>query len=128
VTHRFLKFLVVGGLNTAFNYGIYALFIYLGAGYFIAATMSFVIGIFVSFLSHGRYVFQSRASPYRSFFLYVVSWIALYVANVSVLGLLVRNGVDSYLAGALMVPPMAVLSFVVLRFIVFRHGPSAESP
>ena len=122
MAHRFLRFLVVGGLNTAFGYGVYALFIYLGTGYIIASTLSFALGIFASYRSHAKFVFGSRGGMNQSFVLYLASWLLLYVANITALGVLIRNDVDSYLAGAVLVPPMAVLSFVVLRFIVFRHG------
>ena len=117
---RFFRFLVVGGFNTAFSYGIYAFCIFIGLGYFLAATISFIVGMLFSFKTHGSYVFHSRSN--RAFGPYVVSWLLLYLANVGMLGLLTGNGVDSYLAGAVLVVPMAVLSFLVLRFVVFREG------
>jgi putative flippase GtrA len=121
---RFLKFLIVGGFNTAFNYGIYAFFLFAGLGYFVAATISFLVGLIVSYKTHGRYVFRSSGN--RSFSLYVISWLFLYLTNISALGFLTRYGVDGYMAGALLIPPMAVLSYVVLRFAVFRESGSSE--
>jgi hypothetical protein len=47
---------------------------------------------------------------------------------VSLLGLLVRNGMDSYLAGAIMLVPTALLSFAVLRWVVFRERPAGLEP
>jgi putative flippase GtrA len=116
---RFLRFLIVGGLNTAVNYGIYALLLFLGLGYLPAATLSFVTGLVISFKSQGRFVFQNRGRA--SFVRFVGSWLLIYVVHVSVLGLLVRSGVDSYLAGALLLVPTALLSFAVLRLVVFRE-------
>ena len=115
---RFLRFLMVGVFNTGVNYGIYALFIFAGLGYIAAATLSFAVGLVVSFRTHSRYVFD--AGGVRAFFPYVVSWLAIYLLHITVLGLLVRNGMDSYLAGAILVPPVAVISFLVMRFVVFR--------
>jgi putative flippase GtrA len=122
---RFLRFLIVGGLNTAVNYGIYALLVYLGLGYLLAATLSFVAGLVISFKSQRRFVFRSRGK--HSFTLFVASWLLIYVIHVSMLGLLVRSGVDSYLAGALLLVPTALLSFAVLRLVVFRErAPAVE--
>lgn len=122
---RFLRFLVVGGLNTAVNYGIYALLVYLGLGYLLAATLSFVTGLVISFKTQGRFVFQDRGK--HSFARFVASWLLIYVVHVSLLGLLVRGGMDSYLAGALLLVPTALLSFAVLRLVVFRERtPAAE--
>lgn len=111
-------FLIVGGINTAFNYGIYALFVFIGMGHIVAATCSFAVGVIFNFKTHGKFVFKTRNR--NSFYLYVLSWVAIYCVNVSALDLLVKSGVNSYLAGALMIPPMAVLAFLVLRFIVFK--------
>lgn len=117
---RFLRFLVVGGFNTAFNYGVYALSIFLGAGHVIAATISFVVGIVVSFTTHGRIVFEKEGRG--GFVPFVLAWLFIYGVYVFVLDLLVRRaGVNEYLAGLLMLPFTVVLSFVVLRFVVFRQ-------
>ena len=101
---RFLRFLIVGGLNTAVNYGVYALLLFLGLGYLPAATLSFVMGLVISFKSQGRFVFQSGRA---SFVRFVASWLLIYVVHVSLLGLLVRSGMGSYLAGALLLAPTA---------------------
>lgn len=115
---EFWKFIFVGGFNTAVNYGFYAILIFTGLWHVAAATLSFVFGVVFNYYTHGRFVFGNRSS--HSFRRYVISWLCLYCANVVTLDLLVRSEVNSYLAGALLVPPMAVLAFVVMRFIVFR--------
>ena len=40
-----LRFLVTGGINTAFGYAIYAACIFLGAGYAVASGVSIVNGL-----------------------------------------------------------------------------------
>lgn len=119
LTGRFAKFLLVGGSNTLLNYCLYALLIYLGLGYALATTIAFIIGLVVNFKTQGRLVFNTNSN--RPFFLYVVSWLGIYLTNLWLLGLLIAQGADSYLAGAIMIPPIAVLSFVVLKFVVFRE-------
>lgn len=116
---KFVRFLFVGGLNTMLNYGIYALLIYFGLGYSLATTVAFISGLVINFKTQGRFVFNSNSN--RPFFLYVTSWLGIYMTNLWLLGLLIANGMDSYLAGALMVPPIAVLSFFVLKYLVFRE-------
>jgi putative flippase GtrA len=109
----------VGAANTAFNYGIYVVLIYIGLGHIAAASISFAIGLLVNFRTQGNLVFKTRNK--NSFKLYVVSWIGIYFVNIGSLDLLVRMGVNSYLAGALIIPPIAILAFLVLRFVVFRQ-------
>lgn len=115
---RFVKFLIVGGLNTALTYLIWAFFIFLGLGYFLASTFTFAIGLVINFKSQAKFVFDSKSN--RPFFLYVICWLIIYLVYLGLLRLLISLGVDTYLAGAISTPPVAVLSFLVLRHIVFR--------
>ena len=124
IKSRFFVFLIVGGINTAVNYGIYAFFIFIGLGHIIAASFAFVLGMLFNYKTHGKIVFGN--SDKNSFYLYVVCWISIYCVNIFVLDLLVRIGVDSYLAGALMIPPMAILAFLVLRFVDFKPTVDAD--
>lgn len=117
---RFLRFLVVGGLNTALNYGVYALLLFVGLGYVLAVTFSFIIGLIINFKTNARFVFDDKSN--RRFLLYVLTWLALYFANVQAIGWLVRSGVNSYLAGAVMVPPIAIAAFLAFKYVVFRKG------
>jgi putative flippase GtrA len=116
---RFFRFLVVGGVNTALNYGVYALLLFVGLGYVLAVTVSFIIGLVINFKTNARLVFDHKGN--RSFLPYVLTWLALYFANVQAIGWLVRNGVNSYLAGAVMVPPIAIAAFLAFKYVVFRR-------
>lgn len=100
------------------NYGIYVLLIYLGLSYSLATTIAFVAGLAINFKTQGRFVFNYKSN--KPFLLYIVSWLVIYLINLWLLGLLIAKGVDSYLAGALLIPPIAVLSFIILKFVVFR--------
>jgi len=120
IDSRFPKFLIVGGLNTALNYLVWAFFIFLGLGYFLATTFAFIIGLFINFKSQAKFVFNSKSN--RPFFLYVVCWLIIYLAHLGFLRLLMSIGVNTYLAGAISTPPMAVLSFLLLRHVAFRES------
>lgn len=103
---------------------MYALFLFVGMGYFLATTFSFIIGLMINFKTNARFVFDDKSN--RRFFLYVLTWLALYCLNVTVLGWLIERGMNSYLAGALLVPPMAVLAFLAFKYLVFRGRGAAR--
>ena len=119
-----LRFLVTGGINTAFAYGIYAACIYLGAGYAVASGVSIVCGLLFSYKTTSAMVFGRgyRGSLAR----YLGSYAIVYAFSVLILQTLDRFGVNPYLAGVLAAAPCAVLSFALLKLFVFRagdHGP-----
>ena len=118
------RFLLTGGVNTAFSYGIYAACIYLGAGYAIASAVSIVCGILFSYKTTSAIVFGRgyRGSLAR----YIASYAVLYLFSVLFLKTLDDFGINPYLAGILAAPPCAVLSFALLKLFVFRSDPSAR--
>lgn len=119
-----MRFVVTGGVNTAFGYGIYAAFIYLGAGYAIASGASIVCGLLFSYKTTSAMVFGRgyRGSLAR----YLGSYAIVYAFSLLILRTLDTFGINPYLAGVLVAPPCAVLSFALLKLFVFRasdHGP-----
>ena len=119
-----MRFVVTGGINTAFSYGIYALCIYLGAGYAIASGISIVCGILFSYKTTSAVVFGQgyRGSLVR----YLGSYVIVYLFSLLILKTMDQFGINAYLAGVLAAPPCAVLSFALLKLFVFRagnHGP-----
>ncbi len=114
---RFAVFLAVGAVNAVFGYLVFASFIYVGLHYSVAALLATVIGVLFNFKTTGRLVFKSRDNSLivRFFGVYAL----VYVLNI--LGLAVFNslGVSNYIAGALILPPAGILTFILLKRLVF---------
>ena len=114
---RPLRFLVVGGVNTLFGYGAYALLLLAGLGYVAAAFLATVVGVLFNYFTTGGLVFEhmSRKALVRFVLVYALS----YAINVVCVGLLGRAGLNAYVAGLVLVLPMAVLTYFLMRHIVF---------
>ena len=108
---------MVGGINTLFGYGLFALFIFLGFHYAMASFLATVLGILFNFKTTGVLVFQNKDNRllFRFFGVYGV----VFVINVLMLKVLGNVGFDMYIAGALVIVPLAVLSFVLNKLFVF---------
>jgi putative flippase GtrA len=117
VKQPFVRFVLVGVLNTAFAYGMYAALLWLGLPYALANLGSLVLGIAFSFVTQGRLVFGNRDN--RLLPRFAACWVILYFVNVGLIALLIRFGMDAYSAGALALLPMAISSFFVQRYVVF---------
>lgn len=105
----FLRFLVVGGINTLFSFAIYALLILLGLHYVLAALISTICGILFNFKTTGTLVFRNRDNRLLLRFFGVYAF--TYLINIGLLKLFDMAGVGSLIAGAIIVLPMAVVSF-----------------
>jgi len=114
----FLRFLVVGGINTLFSFAIYALFILLGLHYVLAALLATICGILFNFNTTGRIVFKNKDNRLLLRFFGVYTF--TYFINIGLLKLLDMAGVGSLVSGAIIVLPMAVISFLLMRRFVFK--------
>jgi putative flippase GtrA len=121
---QFGRFVVVGVVNTAFSYAIYALLLYFGLNYAFANLTALVIGILFSFKTQGALVFAN--SENRRIFRYVLVWTFLYAFNIFVISQCIQLGFNSYVSGALAIPFTTLLSYVAQKRFVFR--PSRARP
>ena len=114
----FIKFLIVGGLNTAFGYIIFALFIWLGAHYSLASFLSTVLGIIFNFFTTGRLVFKNKDNSliFRFFTVYGIN----YLINITFIWLITLCGYHNmYVIGIVLVLPCAMISYVLMKLFVF---------
>lgn len=116
-----LRFVVVGVLNTAFSYAIYALFLYAGFGYKQANLAALLLGIVFSFRTQGVLVF--RNTDKRLFLRFVIAWACIYLLTIATIGLFMRWGVNAYWAGLFALPVSIALSYLTQKYFVFRARP-----
>jgi putative flippase GtrA len=117
-TPRLLRFFAVGGLNTLFGYGAYAALLFVGFHYAWAALLATIAGVTFNYFTTGRLVFDhmSRSRLLRFVGVYFVT----YLINVAALAVLEHFGVGAYVAGLVMIVPMAFVSFLLMKHFVFR--------
>jgi putative flippase GtrA len=114
---QFLQYLIIGGINTLFGYGIFCLLIYMAVHYSVAILISTVLGVLFNFQTTGRLVFQSKDFSRVGRFLMV--YLVLYITNVLWLWLVVRMGISPYVGGALAILPIACLGYLLNKKFVF---------
>ncbi len=120
LNRQFLRFIVVGGLNTAFGYGAFALLVFLGLHFSLAALFATVLGVLFNFKTYGTFVFRNPDN--RLIFRFVSVYGVSYALTVISLGILKSFGLSSYVAGAIMILPMSLVTFYLNRRFVFSRG------
>jgi putative flippase GtrA len=122
VTHwraapRPLRFLLVGGINTVFGYTAYAALLFAGLDYVLAAFFGTLAGVAFNYFTTGGLVFDhlSRSALAR----FVTTYIIVYLVNIGCVAMLGRIGVNAYLAGLILVLPMAMIAYVLMSRFVF---------
>lgn len=113
----FIRYLLVGALNTAFGYSVFALFIFLGLHYSIALLFATVTGVFFNFKSFGLFVFGN--SKWRLIWKFFLVYGVLYAVNVFLVFLFLFFMQNVYAANALAVVVVAGLGYFLNRRFVY---------
>lgn len=125
LSHRFVRFLLVGVMNVCFGYVVFAMSIKLGASYQVALIISNVLGILFNFKSIGVIVFRSHNNKLitRFFLVYAI----IYIVNVGFIALLKQFQSNEYILQALLAFPLGLLSYYLNKQLVFTNLPSDGS-
>ncbi len=119
--HKFLRFLVVGVVNTAVGYGLYAALVLAGLGPQAALAMAFALGVLWNYGTHARLVFGTGG--YRRLPAYAVAYLAIYAVNAFGLARAIAGGVDPLVAQLVLAVVMAGLSFVLISVVLTGAPP-----
>jgi putative flippase GtrA len=112
------RFMIVGMINTAFSYGLYAFFVFMGLRIPMASLAALLLGILFSFSTQGTLVFRNATR--LTFIKFVAAWLAIYLVNLGIIEGFMQMGLNAYQSGALATLPVTALSYLILNFIVFR--------
>lgn len=123
VDNTFIRFVLVGILNTTFGIGLYCLFIYLGIPYRSAVLLSTILGVLFNFKTIGTFVFKNKKN--RLIFKFIAIYIIIYFINIGLIHLLLTlMNLNEYIAGIVVTPVIAIISFVLQKYFVFRQDKS----
>lgn len=124
--HRFVRFLLVGILNTLFGYLVFATLILVGLNYKYAVLLATILGVLFNFKTTGKLVFGSKNN--KLIFRFVLVYMVTFLLNVEVLRIVdaINIGIEQktkmLIAGSILLLPMAIISFVLMKIFVFREG------
>lgn len=116
---QFIKFLLVGGLNTLVGYGFFAFFIFLGFGDILAPLFANILGVLFNFKTYGHLVFENPNN--RLIFKFFAVYGIVYISNVAGLMLFAKLGLENrYISGFILIIPLALLGYYLSSKYVFK--------
>ena len=121
---KWVRFLVVGGINTVFGYSMLAFFLFLNLHYSLACFLAVLIGMFFNFHTYGSLVFFNRR--YSLLLRFIGCYGLIYLFYVVGMWLLTGMDVNRYLAAAVITMFAAVLTYFLNDRLVFRTVGSAD--
>lgn len=115
---KFIRFLMVGALNTLFSLTVYWILVFLGVHYSIAVFVSNMLGILFNYKTTGKLVFESKSN--KLILKFIAVYLLVYLLSLASLNLLFDLGIDKYSGAVIIALPMAVVSFYLMKKYVFN--------
>lgn len=114
---QLIAFIVVGGINTLFGYGIYAFFIFIGFHYLYASLFAKLFGFIFSFFTMGKLVFNKlEIKRIKKFIVFNIITYLLFILLIKLMSLF---GVNAYISGLIASGLMAILSYLINKYLIF---------
>ena len=118
--NRFIRYLFVGVINTAFGYLLFALLIYLHLHYSLASLLATIASVLFNFKTIGKIVFNSSNTSLIKKFLNVYSF--TYLLNIGGLSVFSIYHINMYVAGFILLALITPISFILNRNYVFKNA------
>ncbi|MCT2195588.1 GtrA family protein [Paenibacillus sp. p3-SID1389] len=113
----FLKFVIVGGLNTAITYGAYLLLL-LCFEYKISYSISYILGILFSYYFNTKFVFREKITLLK-FLKFPVVYLAQYLINVVILHILVEYiNMPAEIVPLIVIVVSLPITYLLSKFII----------
>ena len=115
----FIKFILVGILNTAFGYLAFALLLFLGLHYTLAVILSTIAGILFNFKTTGTLVFKNNND--KLIFKFVAVYAIICTLGIIILRMAELANINLYFAGLVSTGVCAIISFLLNKNWVFKY-------
>lgn len=132
IFRQFVKFGIVGVINTIVSYGIYSALVYLGLYYVVANVMAYIVGTIVSYILNSNFVFKKSEGECRSIWKTFIKMCTSYafvnlLLQSLLLALLVEKmGLSKYIAPLFILCITVPLNFVLNKFWAFKKKISSQ--
>lgn len=117
---QFIKFLMVGFLNTLIGYFLFVLFTMISFDVAYALAFTYVFGAISNFFTTGKLVFGIVERKF--FFRFLLVYLTIYITNLALLSALIEMGAEKLISQALLLPFMAIISFFAFKSFVFKEA------
>ena len=110
------RYYQAGVVNTAFGYGLYALFVAAGLNMYVAQIVAHLIGVAFNYVTYSRYAFADQSASKARF---VLSYGVNYLLGLGALWTASQWIASPYVAGLVAVLFVSLVNFFILKHWVF---------
>ena len=119
---QFIKYVIVGLINTAIYYGIYYFMLKLGFSYTISLTVGTIVGIINSYFWNKYFTFRTKKITVSETVKFIIVYGVQYLSNLFIIYLCVEYaGISEELAGIAAIGVGTFIGYFGHKFWSFRE-------
>ena len=127
INKQFIKFILVGIINTIVGYGTYGILIYFNVNYLIANTISTIIGVINSYILNTKITFNESKKDFKTPFKFVSIYLISYLIGMLNLVIFVKHLlINSYIAGLLNICLTTIISYFGHKYFSFNSNKNKQ--
>ncbi|MFR1671723.1 MAG: GtrA family protein [Candidatus Gastranaerophilaceae bacterium] len=119
-----VRFLLIGGVNAAFSYVIFAIAVHmLGQEFYqLCVALQWIISSVFSFVNQKLFVFCTKGNWLKEYFKCCTTWVVSYCCNALILEVIVRYITKNVYVGQIFSIFFAsMVTYVLFKYFAFRH-------
>jgi len=114
------RWALVGSITTIIDYIIFILLYSVITSVLVANFCAGLVSVSFNYAAHYFWSFKSRSDHAKAGIKYLINLITFWSISTLILKTLINTGLDPKIAKLIPIPIIAPLSFLSLRFLVFR--------
>lgn len=121
IRFTFVRFVLVGVLNTIFGAAVYSVALFVGCSYVVATLISNVLGVIFNFKTIGTMVFDSHDN--RLIWKFVICYVLAFLLQLLLIKLLLTvTPLNKYWCGYIAMPMVALFSYFFQKDFVYKKN------
>lgn len=120
-----IRFLLVGGINAAFSYIIFAIAVFLigQENYQICVALQWIISSVFSFINQKVFVFCTKGNWIEEYLKCCTTWVVSYLCNALILEFIVRFiSKNVYIGQFFSILMASVVTYILFKYFAFKKA------
>ncbi|MBR6099516.1 GtrA family protein [bacterium] len=120
---RFIRFIIIGCINAAISYVIFAVATYIigQEQYQICVALQWFLSSFISYLNQKFFVFCTRGNYVKEYLKCCSTWLISYLLNVVIIEIFVRYLTENvYISQFAALATVSVVTYIMFKLFAFK--------
>lgn len=119
-----IRFLLIGGINAAFSYLLFVLFIHIlgDKNYQLCVTLQWVISSIFSYFNQKFFVFNTKGNYIKEYLKCCSTWLVSYVLNILILEGMIKLIKNILLSQFISLFLVSVVTYVLFKYFAFKKS------